>query len=363
MQEINILHLGPGKVGTAFLQQLLKNKSTLEHLYKVKINIIGLYKSSGGISSLQGIPNLHKIVRLKTPERWLNRLLSGGGIGKLSVKRLIAASKLPLIVIDTTSSDQTGKLLEQALKKGAYAVLSNKKPLSSEYQNFKILQKYHHRLFFETTVGAGLPIISTIKELLETGDKIIEIQGCFSGTLGYIFSQLETGSAFSDIVKKAKDLGFTEPDPRDDLSGTDVARKALILARIIGQKINLKDFGIQSLYPDKLKNITVDDFLNNINTLDDGFRGMMEKARNKNCTLRYVASVSAGKISVGLKQIPKNSDIGTLNGPDNIAVIKTNRYNKNPLIIKGPGAGKEVTAAGVFGDLLKIIKIIKGNTL
>lgn len=357
MQEINILHLGPGNVGKDFLSQFLKKREQIERKYGLNLKIIGIFNSTFGESNLSGLSTseIHEIIS-STSKLSLKSNLS-------QITSLVDKIKEHLIIIDTTASPDTYEVLTHTLKKGGFVVLSNKKPLAGEFAQFNKLYKYDHRLFFETTVGAGLPIISTISELQETGDKIIEIQGCFSGTLGYIFSQLEKGSVFSDIVKKAKDLGFTEPDPRDDLSGTDVGRKALILARLMGQKMNLQDFKIQSLYPDRLKNISVDDFLKNINTLDDNFRIMMRKARNQNCTLRYMATVLYNKISVGLKQVPRDSNIGSLSGPDNIVVIKTNRYNNNPLVIKGPGAGKEVTAAGVFGDLLKIIKILKGSTL
>ncbi len=357
MPKINILHLGPGNVGKEFLRQFLENRQQIEKKYSLFLKIIGIFNSTYGKVNLSGLSIIDIQEIISSPAKLALKS------NQSQIISLINKTKEPLIVIDTTASHYTFEILENTLKKGRFAVLSNKKPLTDKFAQFKKLYKYHHRLFFETTVGAGLPIISTIKEMLETGDKIIDIQGCFSGTLGYILSELEKGIAFSNIVKKAKDLGFTEPDPRDDLSGTDVARKALILARLMGQKINLKDFSIQSLFPDKYKNISVDDFLKNINTLDDNFRKMMKEAKNKNSTLRYIATVTPTIISVGLEKITKESDIGTLAGPDNIVVIKTNRYNKNPLIIKGPGAGKEVTAAGVFGDLLKIIRIIRGSIL
>lgn len=355
MQRINILHLGPGNVGKEFLRQFLENKLQIEKNYCLYLKIIGILNSTYGKINSSG---------LSTKE--IQGIISSPA--KLSLKSnhsqitsFINKTKESLIVIDTTASPDTFEILANTLKKSGFTVLSNKKPLTGKLSQFQKLYKYQHRLFIETTVGAGLPIISTIKELLETGDKIIEIQGCFSGTLGFIFSRLEKNVPFSEAIIQAKNIGFTEPDPRDDLSGIDVARKALILGRMMGQKINLTDIKVQSFYPDEYKNITVEDFLDNINTLDDKYRKMMNQAKNQNSTLRYVASVSPNKITVGLKQVPQNSDIGNLDGPDNIVVIRTNQYNKNSLVIKGPGAGVQVTAAGVFGDVLKIIKIINGG--
>lgn len=357
MKKIGILHLGPGNVGKKFLKLLLENKSQIEKNYDLSLQIIGIFTSTGGKINSSGLPlqEIQKII--SSPDKVVFKS------SHKQISKFIKRVEEPLIVIDTTASSDTFEILADTLKKGGFIVLSNKKPLTTKLSHFQKLYKYHHRLFFETTVGAGLPIISTLKDLHYTGDQIIQITGCFSGTLGYIFSELEKDIAFSNIVRKAKDLGFTEPDPRDDLSGTDVARKALILGRLISLKINLEDIKIQSLYPAKFKNITIESFLEKVNTLDDGYKKMMNQAKKQHDTLRYVATVTPNKITVGLKQVPKDSDIGSLTGPDNIVVIKTKRYDNNPLIIKGPGAGLEVTAAGVLADVLKIIRIIKGDNI
>lgn len=357
MQKINILHLGPGNVGKEFLRQFLKNKLQIEKIHRISLDIIGIFNSTNGNINISGL-STHEIQEVISSPTKLT-LKSD----QSQIINLINNTKEPLIVIDTSASPDTFEILANTLKKGGFTVLSNKKPLVGKIDQFKKLYKFYHRLFFETTVGAGLPIISTIQELLETGDKIIEIQGCFSGTLGFIFSRLENNIPFSEAIMQAKNLRFTEPDPRDDLSGTDVARKALILGRMIGQKLNIADIKIQSLYSEEYKNISVEDFLNNINNLDADYHKMMNQAKNQNSTIKYIAIVTSSKITVGLKQLPKNSNIGSLTGPDNIVVIRTGRYNKNPLVIKGPGAGVQVTAAGVLGDVLKIIKIIKGENL
>jgi homoserine dehydrogenase len=243
------------------------------------------------------------------------------------------------------------------LEKGGYAVLSNKKPLTLSIDQFDKLQKSgSQRLFTETVVGAGLPILRMIKDMQDSGDEVVEIQGCFSGTLGFIFSQLDTGRKFSEVVLEAKEKGFSEPDVRDDLSGMDVARKALILARTIGQKRDLEEIQLTGLYPKEMGTLTAETFLQNLHTLDIFYAEKIAKARKNNAVLRFVAHIDAKGCQVGLKEVLSSSEIGSLQGVDNICVIKTKRYFHNPLVIKGPGAGREVTAGGVFADLLEIIR-------
>ena len=248
------------------------------------------------------------------------------------------------------------------MDKGGYIVLSNKKPLAGRLKDFNDLHRIGKmRLFYETVVGAGLPVIQTLKNLIETGDEIIEINGCFSGTLGFICSQLSEGKLFSEAVLEAKNKGFTEPDPRDDLSGLDVARKALIISRIIGQKSELKDIEITGLYPVGMQKLSLPDFLLRLKDLDHFYKRKVKQAKKKNKALRYVAKINPIEFSVKLQEVDALSDIGSLKGPDNLILFKTKRYFRNPLVIKGPGAGGEVTAAGVFADILSIAKIVKGG--
>jgi len=229
-QELSMIHLGPGNVGSVFIKQVTKQKALLAKRYGVTVSFTGIFNSK---NSDQAMP-------------------------------LLKSAKPPFVIVDTTASDTTDQLLYYALKKGGYAILSNKKPLSSDQRIFDKLYRYKNRLFFETTVAAGLPVISTLKELLETGDEILEIQGCFSGTLGYIFSELEHNKTFSDVIIKAMESGFTEPDPRDDLSGIDVLRKAIILKRILGSKIERSHVSLQSLVPKTLLQISVANFIKKI---------------------------------------------------------------------------------------------------
>lgn len=266
---------------------------------------------------------------------------------------------LPFILIDTTASDATLPFLIAALKKGGYVVLSNKKPITGTQQDFDSLMKLAgDRVYFETTVGAGLPIISTLKTLLSTRDTIISIQGCLSGTLGFICDEMDKGTFYSDAVMLAKEQGLTEPDPRDDLSGMDVARKALILGRMVGLTLELKDIQRTSFYQERLASCSVEEFLRRAGEVNKEYGDRFAAAKKKKSTLRYVASIRPTGISVGLMEVPLSSPMGRLVGPDNLIQFETRRYRKHPLVIQGPGAGIDVTAAGVMGDIVHILQNI-----
>lgn len=314
MKKIHLFHLGLGKVGTELAQQIIHRQPILKREFDLEL-IYTDVKNSKQARAINIISCLSKLPK-------------------------------PFVLIDTTASDQTHGYILEALKLGGYAVLSNKKPLAQSQEKYdELINVSQGRLWYETTVGAGLPIIRTLKSLLATGDEIIEIKGCFSGTLGFIFSKLEAGTSFSQAVKEAKANGYTEPDPRDDLSGIDVARKALILSRLMGNKLELSDIKLQSLFPQTMSHLSVEKFMEKIPTLDTIYQ---QKSQ------RYIATITPQKCTVGIETVLKNSDLGSLKGPENFVQITTKRYKKNPLIIKGPGAGVEITAAGVFSDLLTI---------
>ncbi len=324
MKKAKIVHLGIGNVGKALVRQILEADRGLIYC--------GMFNSGGGIFNKSG---LNESEIKKFPECFENT----------DFAKIMPYLRKDYVVVDTTASDDTYKLLIQIMDKGCSVIVSNKKPLCVSFSIFeRLTQKSGERFFYETTVGAGLPVIRTLKDLLATGDKIIRIEGCFSGTLGYIFSETEKGVVFSDAVKKAFELGYTEPDPRDDLSGLDVARKALILARTMGLKIELSEIDLTSLYPKEMEKLSVPEFMKAIKKLDKSYQGK---------TLRYVATIDEKSCRVGVKEVEKNSDLGRLKGPDNIVIFVTKRYANNPLVIKGPGAGAEVTAAGVFADILE----------
>lgn len=342
MKRVNIIHLGIGNVGSVLVKQIIGQNNMLKEKNDIWLRYCGLFNSGKSIFQKSGLTN-QEILGF------------GTRTNNVSIMQSIKEVALPFILIDTTASDKTYSCLLSALRKGGSVVLSNKKPLTGSQKEFDLLTK-QRQLKYETTVGAALPVISTLNDLISTGDKILEINGCFSGTLGYIFSRLEERISFSQAVKEAKEKGFTEPDPRDDLSGLDVARKALILARTIGIKQELSEINLQSLYPSNMKNLSVTEFMQELKKSDGFYKKKMEKAGKDNMTLRFVAKVTNEKCSVGLRAVEIGSDVGNLKGPDNLIVFKTKRYYQRPLVIKGPGAGVEVTASGVFADILSAAK-------
>jgi aspartokinase/homoserine dehydrogenase 1 len=216
---------------------------------------------------------------------------------------------------------------------------------------------------YEATVGAGLPVIQTLNDLVETGDRLTKISGVFSGTLAYLFNVFDGTRAFSDIVREARDRGFTEPDPRDDLSGMDVARKAVILAREAGLGLELADLTVENLVPDALASSTVDEFLDQLAELDSAMTERFEQAARQNQVLRYVAEIdiSVGCAHVHLGSYPRAHAFANISLTDNIVQFETQRYCENPLIVRGPGAGPDVTAAGIFADLLRLCSMLSAS--
>jgi aspartokinase/homoserine dehydrogenase 1 len=350
MKSLFLLHLGIGNVGKKLLTQIQKQEKYIFNTYGVQLRYLGLFNSKGGVYKKDGFDfNELEQVQKKLADRK----------GSETLEKALAEVRLPFVLIDTTNSELTVPFLKQALERGGSAVLSNKKPLALSQEIFDTLHRLgKQRFLYETGVGAALPVIQTLKTLLETGDEVLEIQGCFSGTLGYLFSELEKGHAFSKAVLQAKKFGFIEPEPRDDLSGVDVARKVLILTRIMGKKMELSDIKLGSLYPKEMDSLTKEEFFQHLPELDAGYREKAEEAKKSGKVLRYLAKITPATYQVGLEAVDINSEIGELNGPDNVIVFKTKRYYENPITIKGPGAGGEVTAAGVFGDILTIVKML-----
>ncbi|HEY0970793.1 MAG TPA: hypothetical protein VGE02_07445, partial [Gemmatimonadales bacterium] len=264
------------------------------------------------------------------------------------------------ILVDVTATD-TGPVLERALARGWDVVLANKVPLAGTQAAADRLREAACRagrhLLHEATVGAGLPVIDTLRKLTESGDHVLSIEGCPSGTLGYLFGELGRGTAFSAALRRAMEAGYTEPDPRADLSGVDVARKALILARIIGFRGDLADVRVESLVPEALRTVPLEEFLARAPELDDPWAERVRSAREEGRVLRYRARVTPRSIDVGLVAVELADPLGALTGTDNQFSFTTERYHAQPLVITGPGAGAAVTAAGVFNDLLRLAEL------
>ncbi|MDQ2683391.1 MAG: hypothetical protein M3Y37_07675 [Chloroflexota bacterium] len=265
------------------------------------------------------------------------------------------------IVLDAAAGAETARIGVSALQVGGRAIYSNKAPMALDKADQSAQRLWagartgHVR--YETTCGAGLPVISTLASLLDTGDRVIEITGCLSGTLGAIFSDIAAGSPFSQAIAAAKEAGYTEPDPRDDLSGLDVARKALILARTIGRDVDMADVTVESLVPESLADCSVSSFLERIADHNGALADRNAEAQSGGKALKYVAIVPAdGPIRVGMQAVDTSTVLGALQGPENIIAIRTERYDRYPLTISGPGAGAQVTAAGMIADLLQIAK-------
>jgi aspartokinase/homoserine dehydrogenase 1 len=262
------------------------------------------------------------------------------------------------VLVDVTSSSIIAEKTASIIEKGISVVTASKlaNSMNQDYydsirENLKISGA---QFKYETNVGAGLPIIETLQTLINTGDKIEKIEGIMSGTLSYLFSQFDGSVPFSELVKNAQESGFTEPDPRDDLNGMDVARKILILARETGTQLELEDVTVENLIPSEMSpDLSVDDFLTQFSRYDSKFMNLFELAKKESKVLRYIASWDGQKATVKLKSVGEDNPFYHQNGRENFIIFTTKRYKDSPMVIKGHGAGAEVTAAGVLGDILK----------
>lgn len=277
-------------------------------------------------------------------------------------EQLIQRSKGNLIFVDATGNEVVAHQYQHLLTHGIHIATPSKRANTFAHDYFELLHKAGNtgnaKYRYETTVGAGLPVISTLKSLINSGDEITQISGVVSGTMTFLFNQLQNGVAFSEAVRKAKENGYSEPDPRDDLSGEDVARKFLILARTSGYKFERDQIKVQSLVPEELNQLKTDEFLSRIKEYDEHWKSRNAQALVNNRKLRYTGRFTPTGISVGVEEVKSDSPLGGLSGTDNLIQIFTKRYQSSPITIQGPGAGKEVTAAGVLSDILEIGNLI-----
>ena len=348
----DVVLLGVGAVGRELLQQV----ST----HGAGFRVCGLVDRSGYVFDPAGIPGerLRELRALKARGGRLADTQTGtSATAADAVAEITEAALWRPILVDATAAD-TVSVLDSVLARGWDVVLANKVPLAGDRASAETLYRtaklYGRRILHEATVGAGLPVIDTLRKLQEAGDTVSSIEGCPSGTLGFIFGELSRGRSFSDALHAAVAAGYTEPDPRTDLSGIDVARKALILARLIGFTGDLRNIAVESLVPPALAAVSPLEFVERIGDADEFWAARARGARDRGAVLRYRARATPGSVTVGLVEVPAGDPLGSLQGTDNQFAFTTRRYHEQPLIIRGPGAGPEVTASGVFNDLLRI---------
>ena len=357
-KTVSIGLVGPGSVGSALLEQLAGEAERLRQNFNLDLRVRAVGSSSRMLLADRRIDL----------GRWRDDLKSGEDIDLERFVDHVQADHLPhTVLIDCTAEDSIANRYGQWLERGIHVITPNKRAHSGPMDYYADLKRIRHRanthFLYEATVGAGLPVIQTVKDLVETGDEITRISGILSGTLAYLFNVFDATQPFSEIVREARARGYTEPDPRDDLSGMDVARKAVILAREAGLTMGLADLEVESLVPAALVDVSIDEFLERLVDFDAPMAERYQQAQQDNRVLRYVADVDLahGTANVRLASYPLDHPFANINLTDNIVQFETRRYCENPLIIRGPGAGPEVTAAGVFADLLRLCSMLSAN--
>ncbi|MEW4924584.1 bifunctional aspartate kinase/homoserine dehydrogenase I [Algibacter sp. 2305UL17-15] len=349
-KQLNVFITGVGNVGEKLVEQIHQQKKYLKENLKINLRVAGLSNSRTMIFGESGI----------ALKNWKEQLANGE---KASLEGFFEKAKaLNLrnsIFVDVTANKDIAGLYAKYLRESIAVVACNKIACSSEFNNYKELKrlslKYNAPYLFETNVGAGLPIIDTLNNLIASGDKVTSIQAVLSGSLNYVFNNFNDTTKFYDVVKQAGAEGYTEPDPRIDLSGVDVARKILILARESGVAMNLEDIeNTPFLSPSGLKSDSVDDFYDTLIADEAHYQSLYASAKANNCQLKYVAKFDDGKASVSLQEIPEGHPFSNLEGSDNIVMFYTQRYSQQPMIIKGAGAGADVTASGLFADIIRL---------
>jgi len=350
-QTLSVGLFGPGNIGGTLLAQIASEAKRLNDEFGVDIRIRAIANSKKMLLDEQGIDLAN----------WKKQLDKKGiDLDVAKMAKHVSATYFPhAVLIDCTSSSDLPPNYVDWIERGIHIITPNKKAGSAPYPEYKKLMeasRSHKKHFlYETTVGAGLPLIGTLKDLMQTGDRFRSIEGIVSGTLAYLFWRYDGSVPFSTLVKEAKEAGYTEPDPRDDLSGMDVARKTVILAREIGHQVELEDIEVASLVPKELSEVPLDQFMQNMHLMDEPLLQLYKQAEAEGKRLRYVGQVDPqGVCTVRLAAYEATHPFAQSTGTDNVVAFTTERYHTQPLVIQGPGAGPEVTAAGVFADLLRL---------
>ncbi|MBO9566328.1 MAG: bifunctional aspartate kinase/homoserine dehydrogenase I [Niastella sp.] len=347
-KQVNLFIAGAGNVGSKLLSQLQQQQSWLQEQLRLQVRIIGIANSRKMIFKEEGI-NLGK---------WKEELEAGYPMELDEFINVARSFNLRnSVFVDVTANDRVAQIYERLLEKSISVVACNKVACSSAYAYYRRLKdlarEFNASFLFETNVGAGLPVIGTLNDLLRSGDTVNRIQAVLSGTLNFVFNNYNGEKSFATVVKQAQDEGYTEPDPRLDLSGTDVMRKIMILARESGERLEMDDITNNTFMPPSCMKGSVADFYAEMEKQEDHFKEIYEQAVKAGKKLKFVASYENGKAAVGLQHIDPQHDLYHLYGKDNVVLFYTNRYVEQPLVIKGAGAGAEVTASGVFADIIR----------
>lgn len=351
MKKIPVILFGAGGVGRALIDQMIDARAVLAERNQMQFNLVAVTDSRGWLWRKDGlsIGQLRDVLVMKKNGR---SLPENDRPTDVEIVDYAAEEGLEqVVVVDCTAVDGMEPILNRALELEYGCVLANKKALAGPWETAQAYYN-HPRVRHESTVGGGQPVIATLRYLLDVNDPIYAINGQLSGTLGAICIRLDEGMKFSAAVASAKSLGYTEPDPREDLGGLDVMRKALILGRMAGWPLAATDIPVESLYTPELADLSVDDFMAQAHVLDAPMRERVAQAAADGMVLRYVAELHAGSGRVGLQAIPAGSPLANLK----YVSFRTQRYNDEPLLIGGKGAGVEMTAAGVLGDMIDLVR-------
>lgn len=347
-KQVNVYIAGVGTVGSKLIEQIRQQEEYLSENLRLNVRIVGMANSKRAfILSDEAEHELFPANLSDAPETNAAEFTDA----------IIDNNRRNSVFVDVTASPDVVETYPKLLAKSISIIACNKIACSSDYESYRRLKslarEYNANFFFETNVGAGLPVINTLNDLLRSGDRVNRIEAVLSGTLNFVFNNYDGSRKFADVVRQAQDEGYTEPDPRLDLSGMDVARKILILAREAGYRLEMSEIANTSFLPEKCMQGSVEDFYAAMNTEEAHFRGLLDEAVDKGQSLKYIASFDNGKASVGLQSIGPDHNFANLSGKDNAVMFYTDRYSEQPLVIKGAGAGAAVTAAGVFADIIR----------
>ena len=350
-KQLNIFIAGVGNVGNKLVSQLQQQSEYLLNQLNIQIKIAGLANSKQILINEDGIDLTNWQENLSNaPQATIDEFTNE------IIKRNLRNS----VFVDVSASAVVAAVYGKMLERSIAVVACNKITASSVYDNYvhikNLSKEFNAPFLFETNVGAGLPIIDTLNNLIKSGDKIHKMQAVLSGTLNFVFNNYDATKPFAEVVKQAQDEGYTEPDPRLDLGGTDVMRKIMILAREAGEKMEMEDIANNGFLPQECFDGSVDYFYQSMLKNEEHFKAIYKAANDEGCKLKFVATFDKGKASVGLQHIPPQSDFYHLYGKDNIVLFYTDRYPENPLVVKGAGAGADVTASGVFADIIRLAK-------